>query len=98
MSTFQVDIGNATYEVDAPDETTAWKMANQVHANAPSVAPKQNINDAILQQLNSILASYQENIFFFWTGSSRDPSSDFEYPQTCHLFFLNRPKPSQFVK
>jgi hypothetical protein len=26
-------------------------MANQVHANAPSVAPKQNINDAILQQL-----------------------------------------------
>lgn len=51
MSTFQVDIGNATYEVDAPDETTAWKMANQVHANAPSVAPKQNINDAILQQL-----------------------------------------------
>jgi hypothetical protein len=51
MSTFQVDIGNATYEVDAPDETTAWKMANKVHANAPSVAPKQNINDAILQQL-----------------------------------------------
>lgn len=51
MSTFQVDIGNATYEVDAPDETTAWKMANQVHTTAPSVAPKQNINDAILQQL-----------------------------------------------
>lgn len=51
MSTFQVDIGNATYEVDAPDETTAWKMANQVHANAPSVAPKQNINESILQQL-----------------------------------------------
>lgn len=51
MSTFQVDIGNATYEVDAPDETTAWKMANQVHANVPSVTPKQNINDAILQQL-----------------------------------------------
>jgi len=51
MSTFQVDIGNATYEVDAPDETTAWKMANQVHGNAPSVAPKQNINESILQQL-----------------------------------------------
>jgi len=51
MSTFQVDIGNATYEVDAPDETTAWKMANQVHVNAPSVAPKQNINESILQQL-----------------------------------------------
>ena len=51
MSTFQVDIGNATYEVDAPDETTAWKMANQVHTTAPSVAPKQNINESILQQL-----------------------------------------------
>jgi len=51
MSTFQVDIGNATYEVDAPDETTAWKMANQFHTTAPSVAPKQNINESILQQL-----------------------------------------------
>jgi len=54
MSTFQVDIGNATYEVDAPDETTAWKMANQVHVNAPSVARKQNINESILQQLKPL--------------------------------------------
>lgn len=31
MATFQVDIGNATYEVDASDEKTAWKLANQAH-------------------------------------------------------------------
>jgi len=28
MPTFEVDIGGNTYEVDAPDETTAWKWAN----------------------------------------------------------------------
>ena len=29
--TYEVDIGGKTYEVDAPDETTAWKWANQTH-------------------------------------------------------------------
>lgn len=38
MATFQVDIGNATYEVDAADEKTAWKLANQAHG-AQSLAP-----------------------------------------------------------
>lgn len=37
MATFEVDIDGATYEVDAPDETTAWQWANQTHAqNKPS--------------------------------------------------------------
>ena len=31
--TFQVDVGNKTYEVDAPDANTAWRMANQHHQN-----------------------------------------------------------------
>jgi hypothetical protein len=33
MATFEVDIGGATYEVDAPDENTAWAWANQTHAS-----------------------------------------------------------------
>lgn len=36
MATFQVDVGNATYEVDAPDESSAWKMANKFHASQPT--------------------------------------------------------------
>lgn len=35
MPKFSVDIGDATYEVDAPDENTAWKWANATHT--PSV-------------------------------------------------------------
>jgi len=31
MATFDVDVGGSTYEVDAPDENTAWKWANQTH-------------------------------------------------------------------
>jgi len=33
MDTFHVDIGKQTYEVDAPDERTAWAWANQTHQN-----------------------------------------------------------------
>lgn len=32
MPTFNVNIGNAIYEVEAPDENTAWKWANATHA------------------------------------------------------------------
>ncbi len=31
MATFDVDVGGVTYEVDAPDEATAWKWANIEH-------------------------------------------------------------------
>jgi len=31
MKTYEVDVGGRTYEVDAPDENTAWTWANQVH-------------------------------------------------------------------
>lgn len=32
MGTFAVDVQGATYEVDAPDEKTAWRWANATHA------------------------------------------------------------------
>jgi hypothetical protein len=32
MKTYEVDIEDKTYEVDAPDEVTAWNWANQHHA------------------------------------------------------------------
>jgi len=47
--TFDVDVGGKTYEVDAPDANTAWRMANQYHQSkqqqapaAPMPAPKQS--------------------------------------------------------
>jgi hypothetical protein len=40
MATFKVDIGNATYEVDAADENSAWKLANQVHLQPALQQPK----------------------------------------------------------
>lgn len=39
MAIFEVDVGNATYQVDAPDEKTAWKMASDVHKAAPQESP-----------------------------------------------------------
>jgi len=41
MATFDVDVGGTTYEVDAPDERTAWKWANATHAKAQQPEPKQ---------------------------------------------------------
>lgn len=35
MPTFDVDIDGVTYEVDAPDEKTAWAWANQSHRKQP---------------------------------------------------------------
>lgn len=35
MPTFNVTVGNAQYEVDAPDENTAWKWASATHAPQP---------------------------------------------------------------
>lgn len=34
MPTYDVDVGGSTYEVDAPDPTTAWKWANATHAKS----------------------------------------------------------------
>lgn len=39
MATFEVTVKNATYQVDAPDEKTAWKMASDVHNSAPQESP-----------------------------------------------------------
>ena len=39
MASFEVDVGNATYNVDAPDEKTAWKMANDVHLKSKPESP-----------------------------------------------------------
>lgn len=38
MAKFDVDVGGVTYEVDAPDENTAWKWANATHQQAPAPA------------------------------------------------------------
>ncbi|OGT54239.1 MAG: hypothetical protein A3E01_00180 [Gammaproteobacteria bacterium RIFCSPHIGHO2_12_FULL_63_22] len=38
MATYEVDVGGSTYEVDAPDETTAWKWANATHVQGPKPA------------------------------------------------------------
>lgn len=40
MPKFDVDVQGVTYEVDAPDERTAWKWANQTHARASQPARK----------------------------------------------------------
>ena len=50
MATFQVDIGNATYEVDASDEKTAWKLANQAHGAQSLAPPPQQAPQQALQQ------------------------------------------------
>jgi hypothetical protein len=43
MPTYAVAIGDAEYEVDAPNEASAWRMANQVHAQeAQRPAPQQD--------------------------------------------------------
>ena len=41
MPTYQVDVGNKTYEVDAPDPNTAWQWAYTTHAQkqAPVAKP-----------------------------------------------------------
>ena len=49
MATFEVDVEGATYEVDAPDENTAWRMANEVHRSAPQESPSMKEG----RQLNS---------------------------------------------
>jgi hypothetical protein len=36
MATFEVDVDGVTYEVDAPDENTAWQWANQTHSSETS--------------------------------------------------------------
>jgi hypothetical protein len=41
MATFEVDVGGVTYEVDAPDENTAWQWANQAHATSMQKNPQQ---------------------------------------------------------
>ena len=49
MPTYQVDVGNKTYEVDAPDPNTAWQWAYTTHAQKQvpvqpelEVAPKKS--------------------------------------------------------
>ena len=40
MPTYQVDVGDKTYEVDAPDPNTAWQWANYTHTQPVAQAPK----------------------------------------------------------
>jgi len=61
LPTFQVDIGNATYEVDAVDEKTAWKLANQAHTTQalppakPAYTPLTRMNPQVgIRQNNPV--------------------------------------------
>lgn len=47
MATFEVDVEGATYEVDAPDENTAWKWANETHKQAPQTSFAKDIAQGI---------------------------------------------------
>ena len=40
MAKFDVDVEGATYEVDAPDENTAWRWANETHKQSPKIPQK----------------------------------------------------------
>ena len=40
MPTYQVDVGDKTYEVDAPDSNTAWQWAYTTHAQGQKPAAK----------------------------------------------------------
>lgn len=54
MATFEVDVEGATYEVDAPDETTAWKWANVTHYSAQpgqSAQQPEQQEPSVMQQL-----------------------------------------------
>jgi hypothetical protein len=42
--TFDVDVGGKTYEVDAPDAKTAWRMANEYHQSKQQQAPAMAVN------------------------------------------------------
>jgi len=33
-TTYEVDVGGVTYDVDAPDAKTAWSWANQTHSKS----------------------------------------------------------------
>lgn len=69
MATFDVDIGSATYRVDAPDENTAWRWANMTHAQAPKdqglsgaafglgmTPEKQRNRDVVIQGANNAIS------------------------------------------
>lgn len=70
MKTYEVDIGDKTYEVDAPDEATAWKWANATHGRkldlqgmqrealsrgGPQLSPAEQVaNDPISREASAI--------------------------------------------
>ena len=63
MPKFDVTVEGATYEVEAPDERTAWAWANQTHQQAASAAPQQRetlgskLRDAGVSVLGKTLAA-----------------------------------------
>ena len=44
MPTYEVDVGSSTYEVDAPDERTAWNWANRTHQEMAAKKPSKDIS------------------------------------------------------
>ena len=39
MPKYEVSVGDSKYQVDAPDEATAWSWANYTHSNQPAPPP-----------------------------------------------------------
>lgn len=56
MKTYEVDVGGKTYEVDAPDPSTAWQWANQTHEanvqkhNATVAADQQGMRERFAEE------------------------------------------------
>lgn len=55
MSTYEVDIGGTTYEVDAPDERTAWSWANATHSSGGPAQPMKIGREAFADALRKTL-------------------------------------------
>lgn len=72
MATFDVDVGGATYEVDAPDERTAWKWANWTHAKEkPTPLPERPANLRKPEELSTL-----DKILVNWPSAPK-PMLDF---------------------
>jgi len=64
MAKFDVDVGDVTYEVDAPDEKTAWKWAKATHIKNTSEAfnPYKMVMNAIPSLYNNTVGGLYDAV------------------------------------
>ena len=71
MAKYQVDVNNKTYEVEAPDEATAWEWANHTAQNEEAEAPQAPIlEEAEERDLGDKLIGAGETALALGTGST----------------------------